>query len=115
MATTEPVVVVEIDQDANAAYVQFSKRHVVRTVEFRDDVNIDLDEHGMVVGIELLDLDSTVPLDDIAEHHHIHTEALRTLLESLVWGRPQVTVAGSTAGRQLPFGAVQPSRVAASA
>jgi uncharacterized protein YuzE len=119
----EPVVSVEIDQDADAAYVQLFAGQVARTVAFSDDVNIDLDEHGVVVGIELLDLGSTIPLDDIAARYHIRTQALRTLLESLawgrprttvpgVWGRPRTTVAGSTVARQLPFGAVHPSRVA---
>ncbi|MGH3540892.1 MAG: DUF2283 domain-containing protein [Pseudonocardiaceae bacterium] len=112
MTTAEPVVSVEIDQEADAAYVQLSTGQVARTVGFNDDVNIDLDEHGVVVGIELLDLGSSVPLDDIARHYHIRTEALRVLLESLVRGRPsQTTVAGSTVATQLPFGAVQPSHV----
>ena len=115
MTTAEPVVSVEIDQDAGAAYVQLSVGPVARTVEFNEDLNIELDRHGVVVGIELLDLGRTIPLDDIAERYHIRTEALRTLLASLVRGSPQATVAGSTAAEQLPFGAVQPSRVAVSA
>lgn len=111
MTAAEPVVSVEIDQDADAAYVQLSTGQVARTVEFSDHVNIDLDNHGIVVGIELLDLGSAIPLDNIAERYHIRTEALRTLLESLAWGQPQTTVAGSTVATQLPFGAVQPSRI----
>ncbi len=113
--TAEPVISVDIDQDAGAAYVQLSVGQVARTVEFSEDLNIDLDQHGVVVGIELLDLGRAIPLDDIAERYHIHTEALGTLLASLVRSRPQTTVAGSTVATQLPFGAVQPSRVAASA
>jgi uncharacterized protein YuzE len=114
VTTAEPVVSVEIDQDAGAAYVQLSAGHVARTVEFSEHLNIDLDQHGVVLGIELLDLGSAIPLDDIAGQYHIRTEALRTLLASLVRGRPQTTVAGSTFASQLPFGAVQPSPVAVS-
>jgi uncharacterized protein YuzE len=104
---------VEIDQDASAAYVRLSAGHVARTIEFSEELNIDLDKHDVVVGIELLDLAKAVPLDDIAEQYHIRTEALTTLVESLVWGRPQTTVAGSTVARQLPSGAVQASRMVA--
>jgi uncharacterized protein YuzE len=115
VTTAEPVVSMEIDQDVGAAYVRLSVGHVARTVEFSEDLNIDLDRHGVVVGIELLDLGTAIPLDDIAERYHIRTEALRTLLASLVRSRPQTTVAGSTVARKLPFGAVQPSHVAVSA
>lgn len=114
MTTAEPVLSVEIDQDASAAYVRLSAGHVARTVEFSEELNIDLDKHEVVVGIELLDLARAVPLDDIAEKYHIRTEALTILMESLVWGRPRPTVAGSTVARQLPSGAVQASREAAS-
>lgn len=114
MATAEPVISVEIDQDASAAYVRLSAGHVARTIEFSEKLIIDLDEHDVVVGIELLGLATAVPLDDIAEQYHIlRTEALTTLVESLVWGRPQTTVAGSTVARQLPSGAVQASRIMA--
>jgi uncharacterized protein YuzE len=115
VTTAEQVVSVKIDQDAGAAYVQLSVGHVARTVEFSEQLNIDLDRHGVVIGIELLDLGRAIPLDDIARRYHIRTEALRTLLASLVRSRPQTTVAGSTVAGQLPFGTVQPSRVAVSA
>ena len=111
MTTGEPVVSVEIDQAASAAYVRLSAGHVARTVEFSEELIIDLDEHDVVVGIELLDLAKAVPLDDIAEQYHIRTEAFTTIVESLLWGRHQTTVAGSTVAKQLPSGAVQASRI----
>jgi len=110
--TMQPVISVEIDQEADAAYVQLSAGQVARTAAFSETINIDLDQHGVVLGIELLDLEESIPLDDIAEQYHIRTEALRTLLESLKPVRSQTTVAGSTVSGQLPSGVVQPSRVA---
>jgi len=73
----------EIDQEAGAAYLQFSDELVDRSVEFSEDLTVDLDKLGVVVGIEILDLTVSVPLDTLAERFHIRTETLATLLQSL--------------------------------
>jgi uncharacterized protein YuzE len=73
----------EIDQDAGAAYLQFSDCAVTRSVEFNDHIIVDLDVHGVVVGIELLDLKKSVPLDELVEKFHVRTEAFALLLQSL--------------------------------
>ncbi len=49
--------VVEIDTEAKAAYVRFSKNRVAATKEVDDNnciVTIDLDKAGNVVGVELI-------------------------------------------------------------
>ena len=53
--------VLEVDQLAEAAYVRFSDADVARTVAFNDEINIDLDEFGVVVGIEVLTLGAEIP------------------------------------------------------
>lgn len=73
----------DIDQEAGAAYLQFSGEDVARSVEFDDYIVVDLDAHGVVVGVEILDLTRSIPLDDLTERFHIRTEAMAVLLQSL--------------------------------
>jgi uncharacterized protein YuzE len=73
----------EIDQGAGAAYLRFGDGQVARSVEFTEDLIVDLDEHEMVLGIEILDLSRSVPLDQLTERFHIRTEAFTTLLQAL--------------------------------
>ncbi len=73
----------DIDEEAGAAYLQFNDNEVARTVECTDDIVVDLDEHGIVVGVELLDLSKSVPLDELVEKFHIRTESLEMLLNAL--------------------------------
>lgn len=67
MMTTSHGISLEIDQEAGAAYLQFSEAAVARSVEFHGAIIVDLDEHGVIVGIEVLDMDVSVPLDERAE------------------------------------------------
>ncbi len=76
---SETTVSVEVDRDAGAAYVHLSARPVARTVEHGEDLFVDLDDLGMVVGVEILNLNETVNLDDLSERYHIHPEALRVI------------------------------------
>lgn len=73
----------DIDQEAGAAYLQFSGDDVAKSVEFDDYIVVDLDAHGVVVGIEILDLKKSVPLDELTDQYHIRTEALAILMQSL--------------------------------
>lgn len=52
--------VMEIDSQANAAYVRFGKEKVARTVDRSFDkliVTVDLNSKGGVVGVEILNFD----------------------------------------------------------
>ncbi|WP_051174187.1 DUF2283 domain-containing protein [Amycolatopsis orientalis] len=83
MTTTEPSLSLEIDQDAGAAYLQFSDSDVARSVEFSDHIIVDLDVHNMVIGIEILDLAKSVPLDDLTERFHVRAESFALLMQAL--------------------------------
>ena len=91
----------EIDQEAGAAYLQFSDDFVHRTVDFNDSIAVDLDEHDVVIGVEIIDLTRSVPLDELAERFHIHTEDLATLLQALRSSTTSRHV-GSPVARQSP-------------
>ena len=46
---------VTYDKDAGATYVYLSKQRINHTKRISDNVFIDIDDRGKVVGIELLD------------------------------------------------------------
>jgi len=74
---------VEVDTAIGAAYIQLSDAAVSRTEEYSEDINVDLDDHGIVVGIELLDTAVSVPLDALAARYHIKGSTMVHLLASL--------------------------------
>lgn len=100
----EMAVSVKIDTEAGAAYLQLGRGQVARTVEFDEDVYVDLDQFGVVVGIELLDLDTPLPLDELGARFHINARALDVLVKAIQWGAPRRNVtSGSSSGQGVSF------------
>lgn len=99
------VVSVKVDRDAGAAYLRLSTNSVTRTVEFSEDIYVDLDAMGVVVGVELLDLMTPIPMDALAWKHHIHSDAIRILAAAI-----QGQAATGTASSEAPGRATCPSR-----
>lgn len=100
-------VTVQIDPEAGAAYITLGAGTVARTVKFDEDIYVDLDEFGMVLGIELLDLDRAMPLDELAERFHINTSTLAGLVRSIRWGgTPRAAHSSSSRARPATFGTV---------
>lgn len=89
----ETAVSVKIDTEAGAAYLCLGRGQVERTVEFDEDIYVDLDRFGVVVGIELLDLDTSLPLDGLGARFHINASALDVLVQAIQWGAPRRQVA----------------------
>jgi uncharacterized protein YuzE len=59
LSASNPLIV-ELDSEAHAAYVRFSKKKVVRTLPITTDgciVTVDFDSADEVVGIELVGVD----------------------------------------------------------
>ncbi len=48
--------ILRYDPDADAMYVRVSSRHAWESLEINQNLNIDLDRNGKVVGAELLDV-----------------------------------------------------------
>jgi uncharacterized protein YuzE len=60
MSTPTQPLTVKIDREANALYVTLdAARMVASTTEVNSSVNVDYDSGGVIVGIEILDLDFT--------------------------------------------------------
>jgi uncharacterized protein YuzE len=68
---------IEYDKEVDALYIRLQEKHVNRTVEIEDGINIDLDKNGKFIGIEILDATDRYSLSDI---FNIATENL--ILES---------------------------------
>lgn len=100
---------ISIDTAADAAYIQLSHEPVARTVEFSDEVMIDLDEHDVVVGVELLDQATPVPFTELHTQFHVHSKVIETLRiirpDVATWAAMQSGNDGSTTANR---GALQP-------
>lgn len=56
---------IEVDSEADAAYIYFkeiSPGEVVKTISLNDSINVDLDDSGKTIGIEILDASKTLPV-----------------------------------------------------
>jgi len=56
---------IEYDREVDAVYIYIQRKEVARTIEISDGVNIDLDEDGKLIGIEIIDATERYPLPDI--------------------------------------------------
>lgn len=63
----------EVDMTNGVAYMRLSANKVSRTIELSDTMLLDLDDMGIVIGLELLDFDEKVPTD-LLKKHHVHSE-----------------------------------------
>ena len=64
---------IEYDKEVDALYVRLQVKHVSRTVEIVEGLNLDLDENGKLIGLEVLDATKRYPLADV---FNISTENL---------------------------------------
>lgn len=71
---------IEYDNEIDALYIRLQEKEVERTVEITEGVNIDLDEFGKLIGLEVLDAADRYSMADI---FNISTENL-ILEEALI-------------------------------
>ena len=71
MPTTRTITV---DPTIGTRYISLSDRPVASTEEFSDNILVDLDEFGVVIGIEVFDSDAELPLTDLCRQLHIHKD-----------------------------------------
>ena len=64
---------IEYDREVDALYIRLQEKHVSRTVEIVEGLNLDLDENGKLIGLEVLDATKRYPLTDV---FNISTENL---------------------------------------
>ena len=64
---------IEYDPEVDALYVRLQEKIVAKTVEVDEGVNIDFDDQGKLIGLEILDATERYTLSDI---FNISTENL---------------------------------------
>jgi len=64
---------IEYDREVDALYIRLQEKYVARTVEVEEGLNLDLDENGKLIGLEVLDATERYSLADI---FNISTENL---------------------------------------
>jgi uncharacterized protein YuzE len=75
---------IEYDKESDALYVRLQEKYVARTVEVEEGLNLDFDENGKLIGLEVLDATDKYSLADV---FNICTENLileRDLTERVV-------------------------------
>lgn len=97
---------VAVDLFAEAAYIKMGPGPVARTEEVSDKILIDLDEFGVVVGLEVLSLDAEIPFTRLTTDFHIHSnvvEHLRGLYPSVGHFMSMTTGTDGVAARPVQF------------
>ena len=56
---------IEYDREVDALYVRLHEKYVARTIEIEEGLNLDLDENGKLIGLEVLDATERYSLTDI--------------------------------------------------
>lgn len=69
----------KIDLSAEAAYLRLSNNQVEQTRELTESVLVDLDSLGVVVGVEILDLDTPVPAGRLTKEFHVREDQLEAV------------------------------------
>ncbi len=64
---------IEYDREVDALYIMIQEKTVAKTQEIEEGINIDLDEEGKLIGIEIIGAKERYPLKDI---FNISTENL---------------------------------------
>ncbi|MBM4334033.1 MAG: DUF2283 domain-containing protein [Deltaproteobacteria bacterium] len=56
---------IEYDKEVDALYIRLQEKTVARTREIEEGLNLDLDEEGKLIGLEVLDATERYNLSDI--------------------------------------------------
>jgi len=64
---------IEYDGEIDALYIRLQEKYVAKTIEIEEGLNIDLDENGRLIGLEILDATERYSLADV---FNISTENL---------------------------------------
>ncbi len=57
---------IEYDPEADALYIQIREAHPSDNIDIEEGVTVDVDEHGHIVGVEVLDASKRLSPSDLA-------------------------------------------------
>lgn len=93
-----------VDRAAQAAYITLLSDAVAVTEQVCDAVLVDLNDLGVVVGVEFLALDAEIPLAKLHTDYHVHSDtiaALRAIQPSVAGFLVTHSTDGAVAARPL--------------
>lgn len=74
-----PIVMLMVDDVADAAYIQLTPGKVNSTRHVTADVLVDLGEHDVVIGVEVLRRTAEIPFDRLTSEFHVHSAVIDLL------------------------------------
>lgn len=89
----------EIDNAANAAYLKLNDNDVDATRSLTEQVLVDIDKFGVVVGVELLTVSAEVPVSELVSRFHVleaDQPAVKAAFSGLRTFRLQTHLQGTT-------------------
>ena len=60
---------ISFDKEADAMYIEFRKGEFAKNKKIDDFTIIDLDKEGKLLGIELLEVSTRIPIESLSEIH----------------------------------------------
>ena len=93
-----------VDVESDVAYLKLSENEIVETCEVAPGVLVDLDEMRVVVGVEVLALDLTIPRQELIADFHMLSQdvaafdSIRPNVMTFVQRQSAPTVTGIAAG-----------------
>ncbi len=60
---------ISYDKEADAMYIEFRKGEFAKNTKIDDFTIIDLDKEGKLLGIELLEVSTRIPIESLSEIH----------------------------------------------
>jgi uncharacterized protein YuzE len=86
---------VSVDIDLQCAYITLSTNEIIETRFLSDQLNVDLDEFGFVVGIECLNLSADIPFPQLEKDFHLHSSMTAKVISLLPSVRQSLLSKGS--------------------
>ena len=60
---------ISYDKEADAMYIEFRKGEFAKNKKIDEFTIIDLDKQGKILGIELLEVSTRIPIESLSEIH----------------------------------------------
>lgn len=77
---------IEFDSEIDSYYIYVTEGHVYKTKSITPYINIDLDEEGFIVGIEVLDLGVRLPFQKFSQEYAMSLElqeSIKSILKAI--------------------------------
>jgi uncharacterized protein YuzE len=85
----------EYDLSDRALYIRLSDQEIVSSRDVDDNTNVDLDASGVVVGIEVIDIDLPWPVAEILRDYELPTGETEQIASYFPFAAPKISVAST--------------------